>query len=132
MTFLIILFAVLMFSLLIFVHEFGHFIAAKLSGVRVNEFSIFMGPAIVKWQRGETLYAIRTIPIGGYCAMEGEESDTNDPRSFQKAKWWKRFVILVAGAAMNFVIGVLMTVVFTAIYYGQHDALPGSQSARCP
>lgn len=108
MTFLIILFAVLMFSLLIFVHEFGHFIAAKLSGVRVNEFSIFMGPAIVKWQRGETLYAIRTIPIGGYCAMEGEESDTNDPRSFQKAKWWKRFVILVAGSAMNFIAGVLI------------------------
>jgi len=86
MVFLIILFAVLMFSLLIFVHEFGHFIAAKLSGVRVNEFSIFMGPAIVKWQRGETLYAIRTIPIGGYCAMEGEDTDTDDPRSFQKAK----------------------------------------------
>ena len=108
MVFLIILFAVLMFSLLIFVHEFGHFIAAKLSGVRVNEFSIFMGPAIVKWQRGETLYAIRTIPIGGYCAMEGEDTDTDDPRSFQKAKWWKRLIILVAGSAMNFIAGVLI------------------------
>ena len=106
--FLIVLFAVLMFSLLIFVHEFGHFIAAKLSGVRVNEFSIFMGPAIVKWQRGETLYAIRTIPIGGYCAMEGEDSDTDDPRSFQKAKWWKRLIILVAGSAMNFIAGILL------------------------
>ena len=52
--------------------------AAKLSGVQVNEFSIFMGPAIVKWQRGETLYAIRCIPIGGYCAMEGENEDTNE------------------------------------------------------
>lgn len=107
-TFLTILFAVLMFSLLIFVHEFGHFIAAKLSGVRVNEFSIFMGPAIVKWQRGDTLYAIRCIPIGGYCAMEGEDADTDDPHSFQKAKWWKRLIILVAGSFMNFVIGILL------------------------
>ena len=103
-----ILFAILLFSLLIFVHELGHFVAAKLSGVQVNEFSMFMGPAIVKWQRGETLYAIRTIPIGGYCAMEGEDTDTNNPRSFQKAAWWKRLIILVAGAAMNFLIGVLI------------------------
>lgn len=103
-----ILFAILLFSLLIFVHEFGHFLAAKLSGVQVNEFSMFMGPAIVKWQRGETLYAIRCIPIGGYCAMEGEDADTDSPRSFQKAAWWKRFIILVAGAAMNFILGLVM------------------------
>ena len=103
-----ILFAILLFSLLIFVHELGHFVAAKLSGVQVNEFSMFMGPAIVKWQRGETLYAIRCIPIGGYCAMEGEDADTESPRSFQKAAWWKRLIILVAGAAMNFVIGIVL------------------------
>ena len=99
-----VLFAILLFSFLIFVHELGHFVAAKLSGVQVNEFSMFMGPAIVKWQRGETLYAIRTIPIGGYCAMEGEDVDTDNPRSFQKATWWKRLIILVAGAAMNFLM----------------------------
>ena len=103
-----ILFAILLFSLLIFVHELGHFVAAKLSGVQVNEFSMFMGPAIAKWQRGETLYAIRTIPVGGYCAMEGEDVDTDNPRSFQKAAWWKRLIILVAGATMNFLIGVLI------------------------
>lgn len=103
-----ILFAILLFSLLIFVHELGHFVAAKLSGVQVNEFSMFMGPAIVKWQRGETLYAIRTIPVGGYCAMEGEDVDTDNPRSFQKAAWWKRLIILVAGAAMNFLAGLLI------------------------
>ena len=106
-----ILFAILLFSFLIFIHEFGHFIAAKLSGVQVNEFSMFMGPAIFKKQRGETLYAIRLIPIGGYCAMEGEETDTDNPRSFQKAAWWKRLVILVAGAAMNFIVGVLIMVI---------------------
>ena len=111
-----VLFAILLFSVLIFVHELGHFAAAKLSGVQVNEFSMFMGPAIWKKQVGETLYAIRLIPIGGYCAMEGEDSDTDSPRSFQKAAWWKRLIILVAGAAMNFVIGVvLMAVVYLPV-----------------
>ena len=79
-----ILFAIFLFSILI-VHELGHFAAAKLSNVQVNEFSLFMGPAIWKKQAGETLYALRTIPIGGYCAMEGEDTDTDSPRSFQKA-----------------------------------------------
>ena len=103
-------FAILLFSILIFVHELGHFAAAKLSGVQVNEFALFMGPAIWKKQIGETLYTIRTIPIGGYCAMEGEDEETDNPRSFQKAAWWKRLIILVAGAAMNFVTGVLLMV----------------------
>ncbi len=103
-----ILFAVLIFSFLIFIHEFGHFICAKLSNVRVNEFAIFMGPPIWKKQKGETLYSIRCIPMGGYCAMEGEDSDTDDPRSFQKAAWWKRLIILIAGAAMNFIAGLLI------------------------
>ena len=71
-----ILFAIVLFSVLIFVHELGHFITAKLSGVQVNEFSLFMGPAIYKKQVGETLYAIRCIPIGGYCAMEGEDEES--------------------------------------------------------
>ena len=103
-----VLFAILLFSFLIFIHELGHFVAAKLSGVQVNEFALFMGPAVFKKQIGETLYTIRTIPIGGYCAMEGEDEDTDNPRSFQKAAVWKRLVILVAGAAMNFVAGLLL------------------------
>ncbi len=105
-----IIFAILIFSFLIFVHEFGHFITAKLSGVQVNEFSIFMGPVIWKKQKGETLYSIRCIPIGGYCAMEGEDKDTDNPRSFQKAAWWKRLIILVAGSGMNFIAGILIMV----------------------
>ena len=109
-----ILFAILIFSFLIFIHEFGHFITAKLSGVQVNEFSTFMGPAIWKKQIGETLYSIRCIPIGGYCAMEGEDSETDNPRSFQKAAWWKRFIILVAGAAMNFLAGLLLVAIVYA------------------
>lgn len=106
-----ILFAVILFSLLIFVHEFGHFAAAKLSGVQVNEFSMFMGPAIAQWTKGTTKYTIRCIPIGGYCAMEGEEEDTDSPRSFQKAAWWKRLIILAAGSFMNFLTGVLIVAV---------------------
>ena len=103
-----IVFAIIIFSFLIFIHELGHFLAAKASGVQVNEFAMFMGPAILKWRRGETQYSIRCIPLGGYCAMEGEDTDTDNPRSFQKAAWWKRLCILLAGAAMNFVSGFLI------------------------
>lgn len=103
-----IFFSILIFSFLIFIHEFGHFIAAKLSGVQVNEFSMFMGPTIVKWKRGDTLYSIRCIPIGGYCAMEGEDEDSDNPHSFQKAAWWKRLIILVAGSFMNFLSGLII------------------------
>jgi len=110
-SFVSIIFSVIIFSILIFVHELGHFLAAKASGVQVNEFSMFMGPAIWKKKKGETLYAIRCIPIGGYCAMEGEDTDTDSPRSFQKAAWWKRLIILIAGSAMNFIAGLLIMVV---------------------
>ena len=110
---MVIVFAILIFSFLVFIHELGHFVAAKLSGVQVNEFAIFMGPAIFKWRRGETQYSIRCIPIGGYCAMEGEDEDSDNPRAFTKAKWWKRLVILIAGAAMNFIAGFL---IFAILY----------------
>lgn len=109
-----IIFAILIFSFLIFIHEFGHFITAKLSGVQVNEFSMFMGPAIWKKQKGETLYSIRCIPIGGYCAMEGEDGDSDNPRAFGKAAWWKRLLILVAGAGMNFLAGLLIVAIVYA------------------
>ena len=111
-----VLFAIILFSLLIFVHELGHFVAAKLSGVQVNEFSMFMGPALWSRQIGETLYAIRLIPIGGYCAMEGEEDGSDNPRSFGKAAWWKRVIIMVSGAAVNFLVGVaLMVIVYLPV-----------------
>ena len=115
-----VLFGILMFSVLIFVHELGHFVAAKASGVQVNEFSMFMGPAIFKKQGKETLYTIRCIPLGGYCAMEGEDEDTDNPRSFQKAAWWKRLIILVSGAAMNFLLGIILFFII---------ALPGERMA---
>ncbi len=124
MTVFYILVAILCFGILILAHEFGHFITAKLSGVKVNEFSLFMGPAIWKKQKGETLYALRCIPIGGYCAMEGEEGDSDDSRAFSKAKVWKRVVILVAGATMNFILGFLMMLLFVVIFF--RGAIPTS------
>ena len=116
-----IVFAILLFSFLIFIHELGHFLAAKASKVRVNEFSIFMGPAIFKKQVGDTLYAIRLIPIGGYCAMEGENEDTDDPHSFQKAAWWKRLAILVAGSFMNLVTGIVLIAIVLSCSKGYVD-----------
>ena len=111
MTILYILLAVLVFGLLIFVHELGHFLTAKALGVTVNEFSICMGPAIWKKQKGDTLYAIRAIPIGGYCAMEGEDEDTGHPGAFTAKPWWKRLIILAAGSFMNFLCGLLILLV---------------------
>jgi len=103
-----IIIAIMLFGFLIAIHEFGHFITAKAFGVRVNEFAIGMGPALFSKQRGETLYALRVFPVGGYCAMEGEDEDSDDPRAFGAQKGWKRLVILAAGAAMNFLAGLVL------------------------
>lgn len=102
--------AILIFGVLIATHEFGHFAAAKLSGVKVNEFSVGMGPAVFKRQKGETLYSVRIFPIGGFCAMEGEDEDdeSSDPRSFHRVSRWRQFVILASGAGMNFITGLLL------------------------
>ena len=114
MTVFYIILAILLFGILILIHEFGHFITAKLSGVQVNEFSLFMGPAIFKKKKGETTYSLRCIPFGGYCAMEGEDGDSENPRSFAHAKVWKRLIILVAGAAMNFLLGILIATILVS------------------
>ena len=103
-----ILFGIFLFSLLIFIHELGHFLAAKAFGVQVNEFSMFMGPVLWKKQKGETLYSLRLIPIGGFCEMEGENGDSLSPRAFTCAAWWKRLVILVAGPMMNLLAGLVL------------------------
>lgn len=105
-----ILWAILLFSFLILVHELGHFLAAKAFGVQVNEFSLFMGPAIFKKKIGETEYSLRCIPFGGYCAMEGEDEESDNPRSFTQAAWWKRLIILVAGVTMNAIFGIIMAI----------------------
>ena len=106
-----IVYALLIFAFLVLVHELGHFLAAKACGVQVNEFAIFMGPAIFKKKIGNTLYSLRCIPFGGYCAMEGEDSDSENPHAFTRAARWKRVIILVAGAAMNFLVGLIIIAV---------------------
>ena len=118
MTALYLVIAILVFGFLIFIHELGHFIAAKLCGVRVNEFSINMGPKLFGWKRGETQYSFRLLPIGGYCAMEGEDEATGDPRAFTAAKWWKRLIILCAGSFMNLLTGFVIVAILFGFFYG--------------
>lgn len=107
-----ILLAVVLFLLLIVFHEFGHFIVAKKSGIKVNEFAVGMGPLIYSKEKGETTYSFRLVPIGGYCAMEGEDDESNDPRSFDNAPAFKRFLTILAGPVANLIIAVL---VFTIV-----------------
>jgi len=105
---LFILAAIFVFGILIAVHELGHFLAAKLCGVRVNEFSIGMGPLIWHKETEETQYSLRLLPVGGFCAMEGEDEDTGDARSFVRQGFWKKLLILAAGSLMNFLTGVVI------------------------
>ncbi len=96
-----ILIAILSFLVMIFIHEFGHFIFAKLLGVRVNEFAIGFGPKLFRKQGKETLYTVRALPFGGYNAMEGEDEDSDDPKAFCNKRPWRRFLIVAAGASFN-------------------------------
>ena len=106
--FLGILISILAFAVMIFIHEFGHFITAKLFKVKVNKFALGMGPAIFKFGKGETEYSLRAFPIGGYCAMEGEDGESEDSRAFINQRPWKRFIILASGATMNILLGLLI------------------------
>ncbi len=103
--------AILIFGLLITVHELGHFSAAKLMKVKVNEFAVGMGPAILKKQGKETLYSLRVLPLGGYCAIEGEDGESEDERSMALRPLWQRLIILFAGAFMNFLVGFIIVVI---------------------
>lgn len=96
------------FSVIVFIHEFGHFMAARLNGIFVKEFSIGMGPAFLKWQGKETLYSLKAFPIGGSVQMEGEDEASDDPNSFGKKAAWQRFMVIVAGPLMNFVLALVI------------------------
>lgn len=113
-----ILIAVLVFGFLIFVHELGHFLAAKWAGVKVNEFSLGMGPAIYKKEKGETTYSLRAFPIGGYISMEGEDDESGDERAFCNKPPMKRFVVLAAGAAMNLLVGFIIMIILVSMGNG--------------
>ena len=100
--------ALLLFALIITVHEFGHFIFAKLFKVKVNEFSIGFGPKIFSKKKGDTLYSLRAIPAGGFCAMEGEDEDSSEDGAFCNKKVWKRIIIVIAGAIFNILLGFVL------------------------
>lgn len=109
-----IIFALIIFEVIIIIHELGHFIAAKSCGVKVNEFAIGMGPAILKKKKGDTLYAWRVFPIGGYCAMEGEDNESSAEGSFGSKSLPRRIIIVCAGVIMNFILGLIILIVNTA------------------
>ena len=107
--------AILAFGIIIAIHEFGHYISAKSLNVKVNEFAIGMGPKLVKWQGKETLYSLRVLPFGGFCSMEGEheEGEDPDPKSFLSQKRWRRIVILAAGSAANLAAAFIIILILT-------------------
>ncbi len=106
--------AVLVFLLVIVIHEFGHFIIAKLNGIRVNEFAVGFGPKLFKKKKGETTYSVRLIPFGGFCSMEGEDEESSDPRAFGNKKPWRRLSVVAAGAVFNLILGFVLCIVFVA------------------
>ncbi len=114
-----ILIGVIFFGLIIIIHEFGHFIFAKLFGVKVNEFAIGMGPTILKKQGKETKYALRLFPIGGFVSMEGEGEESDDERAYCNQKTWKKMIIISAGAVFNLILGFILCIVLI----GSEDAI---------
>ena len=105
---------IIIFSLLVIVHESGHFFTAKLAGIKVEQFSVGFGPQLLGWQRGETLYAIRAIPLGGFVKLAGMDGSMDaGPRSFNAHPLWQRFLVIVAGSAFNLALPVL---IFFGVY----------------
>lgn len=111
-----ILISIIVLSVLVMFHEFGHFIVAKLSGSRVNEFSIGFGPRLLKKKYGETEYSFRALLFGGYVALEGEDEKSNDPRAIVNKPWPVRLAVFAAGPLMNILLAfLLLFIVFFSI-----------------
>lgn len=119
---LTILAAVFVFGVLVTVHEFGHFITAKLTGMRVEEFAIGFGPKLYQQKEGDTLYSLRAIPLGGYNKIAGmEPDDPAEPDSFKSKSIPARLLVILAGALMNFILPVIL---FTGIFMVQGQEVP--------
>lgn len=114
MTFLYILLALVVLLVMITVHEFGHYIAGKIFGFKINEFSIGFGPAIYKRTKKDgEIFAIRALPLGGYCAFEGEDEEGKDnPDAFNRRPAWKRLIVLLSGVTFNFLFGILTAAIY--------------------
>lgn len=113
-----ILVAILFFGVIVMFHELGHFTFAKLFKVKVNEFAIGMGPKLFGKKKGDTQYSVRLLPIGGFVSMEGEDEDSEDERAFNKKPCWQRIVIVVAGALVNILLGLILVAVTLTISDG--------------
>ncbi len=128
-----ILLALVILLIMITVHEFGHYIVGKIFKFKINEFAIGMGPAIFKKKRKNSneVFSIRVLPLGGFCAFEGEDADSNDDGAFNNKEPWKRILVLIAGATMNLILGALILILSVGIY-GQllvktYDIKPGAE-----
>lgn len=126
-----ILLTILIFGLIVLVHEFGHFIAARRSGILVEEFAIGMGPKLLGFQPKETLYSIRLLPFGGYCKMLGEDTDNNDPRALNRKPAWKRLCVMLAGVVMNIALALLVFL-FITCYSGYTKPVVSSLTPGFP
>ena len=110
--------SILIFGLIIAIHELGHFLAARAFGVGVPEFAIGLGPVLLKKQGKETLYTLRAIPLGGFCAMDGDDNDEKSEKSLHRKPVWQRFIIFIAGSAMNIIAGFLIALALAATLSG--------------
>lgn len=106
-----IIIALIIFSVLVLFHEFGHFIVAKKNGIVVNEFSIGMGPRLFSFGKGETRYSIKLLPFGGSCAMLGEDEDVTVAGSFNSKSVWARMAVVFAGPFFNFILAWIMALI---------------------
>ena len=106
-----IIIAIIMFSIIILFHELGHFLLAKANGIRVNEFSLGLGPTLVGFTKGETKYSLKLLPFGGACQMEGEDDTSEDERSFNSKSVWARISVVAAGPIFNFIMAFIFSVV---------------------
>lgn len=102
---------IVMFLIMVSLHEFGHFIVAKCLDFKILEYAIGFGPVIFKKQKGETQYAVRAVPLGGFCRFDGEDEESSDPRAFSNQAVWKRILVVVAGGIFNVILGFLVFVV---------------------
>lgn len=120
------LYTILVFCLIIAIHEFGHFVAAKLSKMTVHEFSIGMGTRLFGFKKNETEYNFRLFPIGGFVKLEGEDEESDDPNAFGNKKPWKRLAVLAAGAFMNFVLGFSIFLIISSFSSGFTSNIVGT------
>ena len=99
---------IVMFLVMVSLHEFGHFITAKLLGIKVLEYAIGFGPAVWKNKKAETQYSLRAVPFGGYCKFEGEDEESEDERAFNNQPAWKRIIVIAAGGIFNIILGFVL------------------------